>query len=237
MDVDKLGNIYVVDVNNQLSIFDQNGAQKFKYSEKRLGSIHSLDVSNPLKILVFHKDFSQIRVLDNTLNIVETISLVNNNNFSAVTLTAWSNDANFWIFDDLKQKIFKVDRNLKVMVESNHFNDLGLSAFKPTKLMERENTIVISGVESDFILFDNFGQMTKKIQAIKSKDFQFDGENILYLTTTGLKNQAVNYPSYTAIGLPKNVSAIDIENIKLENDKWYVMYKDGVDVVERNRRK
>ena len=237
IEVDKLGNLYVVDVKNQLSLFNNLGVQKYKYSEKRSGTIHSVDVSNPLKILVFHKDFNQIRVLDNTLNIVETISLNTNNKFSTVTLVAWSNDGNFWIFDDLQQKLFKINRNLEILVETNRFNDLGLIDYKPIKLIERENTLVINGVGSDFILFDNFGQMTKKIEAAHAKDFSFDGSNILYLTATGLKNQAINYPSYTAIGLPNKLSVTDIENIKLENDKWYIMYNDGVDIVERNRKK
>lgn len=237
IEVDKLGNLYVIDVNYQLSLFNQTGVQKYKYSEKRYGAIHSIDVSNPLKILVYHKDFNLIRILDNTLNIAETISLNTNNKFSTVTLASWSNDGNFWIFDDLQQKIFKINRSLEILVESNRFNDLGLVNYQPQKLVERENTLVINGAGSDFILFDNFGQMTKKIEAAHAKDFNFDGTSILYLTDTGLKNQAINYPSYTAIGLPNKITSTSIENIKLENDKWYIMYKDGVDIVERNRRK
>jgi hypothetical protein len=237
MDVDKLGNVYVVDVNNQLTLIDNKGVEKYRYSEKRLGNIHSIDVSNPLKILVFHKDFGHIRFLDNTLNIVETLSLTASNKFNTVTLAAWSNDGKIWIFDDQKQKLFKVDKNLNVIVESNHFNDISLNNFRPVKLIERENILAINGNEGNFAIFDNFGQMTKLFDTQKSKDFQFDGENILYLTITGLKNQSIHYPEFTTIGLPKNVHADDIENVKLENNHWYVQYKDGVDIIERSRKK
>ena len=48
-----------VDFDNQL---------EFQYSDESLSQISSIDVTDPLKILVFYKDLSKIVLLDNTLS-------------------------------------------------------------------------------------------------------------------------------------------------------------------------
>ncbi|MBD0332705.1 MAG: hypothetical protein ICV66_08615, partial [Chitinophagaceae bacterium] len=57
--VDNLGNLYVVTPTDQLKKFNSNGDSISVYNDvKRFGKLHSLDVSNPLKIILFYKDFS-----------------------------------------------------------------------------------------------------------------------------------------------------------------------------------
>ena len=63
---DKLGNLYTV-AGDEISKYDQNGKFLQKNSIKSLGKITSLDVTNPLKILVFYKDYNKIVFIDNML--------------------------------------------------------------------------------------------------------------------------------------------------------------------------
>src|ERR1044072_2751903 len=63
---DNLGNAYVI-AENQLLQFDGNGKPKGNYSESNLGVLRSVDASDPLKILLYYPDFTQINILNSKL--------------------------------------------------------------------------------------------------------------------------------------------------------------------------
>ncbi|UPT66170.1 MAG: hypothetical protein M0D57_17035 [Sphingobacteriales bacterium JAD_PAG50586_3] len=57
--VDKLDNVYVIN-DNEIFKYKPDGKLFNRYSNKSLGKVTMIDVSNPLKILLFYKDFSRI---------------------------------------------------------------------------------------------------------------------------------------------------------------------------------
>jgi len=66
---DLFENLYYIK-NNALF---KKGKTVFNYSNFQYGEITSVDISNPLKIVVFYKNFNTVVLLDNQLNTVETI--------------------------------------------------------------------------------------------------------------------------------------------------------------------
>src|SRR5690242_18887999 len=56
---DRFGNAFIV-VENQVLEFDSLGKPKGNYSDRNSGFLTSVDASNPLKILLFYKDFARI---------------------------------------------------------------------------------------------------------------------------------------------------------------------------------
>ena len=70
---DNLQNIYAVTDDFKVVKYDSSGQLLHTYSNKSLGQPTSLDVSNPMKLMLYYKDFSTIVWLDNTLSeITET---------------------------------------------------------------------------------------------------------------------------------------------------------------------
>ena len=61
MTTDRLGNAYVI-VENLLLQFDSLGKPKGNYAERSSGSLTSVDAGNPLKILLFYRDFARLQV-------------------------------------------------------------------------------------------------------------------------------------------------------------------------------
>ena len=100
LDVDVLGNIYLITENNQLKKIRPNGDSLAVFNDvKKFGNPTLLDVSNPLKILVYYKNFSTVIILDRFLAVRNTINFRNQNIFKVKTL-ANSYDNNIWIFDE-----------------------------------------------------------------------------------------------------------------------------------------
>jgi hypothetical protein len=233
IDVDKLGNVYVLDNLGHLQVYAESGTKKYEFADKRLGKVSSFDVSNPLNILVYFKEQGIVKILDNTLAEVKTINLMAQGKNTTVGPICLANDNNIWMYDAQLQKIVKINADLKTLVETNQFNDLGRPKFVPTKMMERNNMLVVSSADDGFLVFDNFGQMSKYFDIPGAKDFQFDGEKILLQTQTGLKSQAIDYPAFFTVGLPSGIEADKIKQIKMENKKWYIAYYDGIDWVNK----
>src|ERR1700690_3966530 len=65
---DQLGNFYIIK-NDVLEKYDLKGALTKTYNNKTFGKIDLVDASNPMKVLLFYKNFSQIVFLDNTLSL------------------------------------------------------------------------------------------------------------------------------------------------------------------------
>ena len=73
--LDKLFRLYVVTTNNQVYHFDENNKEVFRFANKRIGNISDINVSNPIKIVIYNKDFGRILELDNTLAEIQEFSL------------------------------------------------------------------------------------------------------------------------------------------------------------------
>jgi hypothetical protein len=74
--VDNLGNIYLLSSDNQLKKVNENGDSLAVFNDvRRFGKIYSIDVTNPLKILVYYREFGTIIMLDRFLNNINTIDL------------------------------------------------------------------------------------------------------------------------------------------------------------------
>jgi hypothetical protein len=233
IDADKLGNIYVLDHLGHLLAYSDKGLKKYEFADKRLGKISSFDVSNPLNILVYFREQGIIKIVDNTLSEVKMINLLAQGKYSNAGPICLANDNNYWLWDAQAQKIVKINSELKTMVETNQFNDLGRSKFIPIKMMERNNKLVVASANDGILVFDNFGQMTNYFDVFGVKDFQFDGNKILMQTMTGLKSQALDYPAFLTVGLPIGIEAEKIMQVKVENKKYYISYIDGIDCVEK----
>src|SRR5580698_4707089 len=66
--VDNLGNIYLLSKDNQLKRLDAKGDSAAVYNAvSKYGNVYSIDATNPLKILLFYKDFSTVVIVDRFL--------------------------------------------------------------------------------------------------------------------------------------------------------------------------
>src|ERR1700722_3648508 len=64
---DNLQNVYILN-GNVLKKYNSAGVLLCSHSDKAFGDITSMDVYDPMKILVFYKAFPQLVFLDNTLS-------------------------------------------------------------------------------------------------------------------------------------------------------------------------
>src|SRR5690606_4337401 len=88
-------------------LYKQKNSEKWEYKNLSLGKITSVDLINPLKILIFYRDFNSVVLLDNQLS---EISKINFSDFDIVAQTCSMASKNrFWVYDNLTSSLFLVD--------------------------------------------------------------------------------------------------------------------------------
>src|SRR5688572_24447193 len=130
MDMDHLGNIYIVDESDRLFKFDTTGQLTYMVVNNNLGHIHSIDVGNPFKIMTFYKDQQTIILYDNTLSEIQRIPLIEWE-LQDVTAANLSSDNAIWVFDGANKVLMKMSDKGDPVLTSDPFDILNTPTNRP----------------------------------------------------------------------------------------------------------
>ena len=175
---DNFNNIFLVTNNNQVKKINDKGDSIAVFNDvRRYGNLYTLDVSNPLKILVYYKDFATILILDRFLNIQNTIDLRQSNILQA-TAVAHSYDNNYWVFDQLDNKIKKIDDNGNMLLETADFRLLFSESVQPGRIIDNNGLLYLYDEHDGWYIFDYYGAYKLHIDAPGWKDVQVTGKYV-----------------------------------------------------------
>ncbi len=176
--VDNLDNIYILNSRNQVKKFDINGDSVAVFNDiKKFGKATLLDVSNPLKVLLYYKDFATVVMLDRFLNVVNTIDLRKENILQAKAL-GQSYDNKIWVYDELESKLKKIDEDGKLLQETPDFRLLLGQAPSPVKIFDENKYVYIYDSLLGVYVFDYFGALKNNILIQRWQNFKVAGKFI-----------------------------------------------------------
>ena len=226
--IDDLGYLYIISDRNELIRYDSNLKQEYAYSNERLGAISSLDVNNPLKLLLFYENYQTIIVLDNLLGEVSRYNLfdLGYNDINAVGI---SNDNNVWIYDPIDYKLKKLDNSGKLISESITLYNEGLEYIRPTYLAEKGNKVFLYDRDYGFYLFDNLGQYLNHIELQDINSYQvINQNNILFVKDDVMHTYDLTYKSYDVFKPVGDYINGEIEEILIDKKFIYLRDKFGI---------
>ena len=119
LEVDNLNCIYLLGESGQLKKFNPNGDSLSVFNDvKKYGSLNLMDVSNPLKVLLFYKSYATIVSLDKMLTLRNSMNLRKQGIFS-VNAIANAYDNNIWVFDEQDFTLKKISEQGKLLQQTN----------------------------------------------------------------------------------------------------------------------
>ena len=161
--VDNLDNIYILNSRNQVRKLDANGDSVAAFNDvRKFGKATLLDVSNPLKVLLYYKDFTTVVALDRFLNIRNSIDLRKQNIFQAKAV-GQSYDNKIWVYDELENKLKKLDEDGKLLQETPDFRLLLGKAISPVKIYDENKYVYLYDSTNGVYVFDYFGALKNNI--------------------------------------------------------------------------
>lgn len=223
--VDNLGYAYLLYTNGQVKKLSPQGDSIAVFNDlRRFGSLYSVDVSNPLKVLLFYKDFGTVVVLDRFLNIRNTIDLRKLNIFQAKSV-AQAFDNGIWVYDELDGKLKRLDDQGTVVGETVDFRVLFDQAPSPLTIADADRLVYLYDPEMGLYVLDYFGTLRNKVALAGWKDVQVVGNRVIGRKGTMLE-------SYTPGTLDLKEQQMgdllkDVSRMQLTRDHLYLL-RNGV---------
>jgi hypothetical protein len=176
--VDNLDNVYILNSRNQLKKLDANGDSVAAFNDiRKFGKATLVDVSNPLKVLLYYRDFTTIVVLDRFLNVRNTIDLRKQNIFQAKAI-GQSYDNKIWVYDELENKLKKLDEDGKLMQETPDFRLLLGQSVSPVRIFDENKYVYLYDTAKGAYVFDYYGALKNNILIQHWQNFKVAGRYI-----------------------------------------------------------
>ena len=221
--VDELKQLYTLKQNNTITKYDKEGKLLFEVSDNTLGLVNVLDVSNPLQILAFHKNFQIVKIFDRTLTLNSRIDL-NRLNLFEIRTVASANDNRIWVFDELNQELLKIDKNGMVQGRNNDLRLRLESNATPYRIIEFQNTVYLFDKEHGILIFNAFGEYISQRDFDQGSNFSYLDGMLFYKSQDGLQVYDLTTGELTMRKLPSSQSngegyhIVGTQLIFLEND-------------------
>ena len=226
--VDNLDNIYILNSRNQVKKLNSNGDSVAVYNDvRKYGQASLLDVSNPLKVLLYYKDFATIVVLDRFLNAVNTIDLRKQNIYQAKAI-GQSYDNRIWVYDELENKLKKVDDDGKILQETSDFRLLFGQAPLPQKIFDHDQYVYLYDSAQAVFVFDYYGTLKNKILISRWNNFKVAGKYIFGANGDVLHRYEIRTFHLDEWKMPEQISKS--RSFNFSSSRLYALKKDGIEI-------
>ncbi|SET77794.1 hypothetical protein [Hymenobacter actinosclerus] len=183
--LDRRGNFYVTDRQNNLRQFGPDGQALNVYAPPLPGHVMQVEAWNTAKILVFYDDRQQVLLLDRFLSPISELPLPQLLDGQARVVTLAPDDR-YWLFNesdltlrqfDAGQKRFTITTPLDILI--------GRSRPDFRFLREYQNNLYLVDRVGGVYVFDNLGNFRKKLPLPGLSYVGFRGDELYYLGPAG----------------------------------------------------
>lgn len=217
---DQTGSYYEI-YSNQIIKIGKNGQRQFTYSNNILGEISSVDVSNPMKIIVFFKDFSKVVVLDNTLTEQGGVLDLNEVSLEETSLVCSSYNNGVWYYNPIKFQLTRIENSINIINTSANISTLLNKNIQPNFIVEFNNKVYLNDPTQGILIFDVYGTYLQTLPIFGLTTFQVKEKYLLYV------NKDAQIETYDFFTLEKSVykplQYSNIKMVRIENKTIYII--------------
>ena len=226
---DNFDNVYLLNSSDQLKKINADGDSIGVFNNvRKYGKVAQIDVSNPLRVLLYYKDFSTIVVLDRLLNIRGTIDLRKQDIFQ-VQAVCLSYDNKIWLYDEFEHKLKKIDEDGKLLFATSDFRQLFDEAFSFTTICDQDGLLYLYDKNKGVYVFDYYGTMKNIFSLTGYDNFKAVGK---FITATRNDSLMRYQPSNLLLQEVKLPAAFRKTQILFTATKAYALKKDELEVYQ-----
>lgn len=218
---DNFGNTYLVKA-DEIRKYNPQGDLLKIFSAKNLGKITSVDATNPLRVLVFYKDFASILFVDDLLSqngdVINLLDLTLEQ--SDAVCTSFNNG--LWFFNRQNANLIRLDENLQTVVNTGNLNRLLNTTCKPNFMLEHNGYVYMNNPAEGIFVFDIYGTYFKTIPLKGLDHFQVKENLLIYFTDGELRSY--NLKLLTEANMP----FAGMSDARVEKENYYLFCKDSV---------
>jgi hypothetical protein len=229
--VDNLGNIYVLSQDNQLKKLSANGDSLAVFNDvRRYGKIWSIDATNPLKLLVYYREFTMIIELDRFLNIINTIDLRRLDILQAKAV-GLAYDNSVWVYDELDAKLKRIGDDGSLIDQTADFRQLFDSTPDPSVIRDQGGLVYLYDPAKGVYAFDHYGGLKTHIALPGWLDFNVIDKSILGRDSQRFFRYELGTLNMQETRIPPAYQ--DATRIRITPVAIYVLKKTGLEIYTR----
>jgi hypothetical protein len=224
---DNLGNIYTIH-DDELVKYLPNAKFFARYSNLKLGSISRVDATNPLKILLYYRDFQQIVFLDNQLSVNSEAVSLEKMGYEQTDLVCSGTNNSFWIYNKQNNELIRFNEKSKKIAATGNLKQVLRREMDPNFMTEYNNYLYLNCPETGIYVFDIFGAFSKIISIPNLHRFQVN-DNFIYFQRDS------SFCSYNHVLFEDRCIFVEGGTptaMKFHNKKMFIGYKDSLVVRE-----
>ncbi len=222
--IDNIGNIYAI-IDAEIVKYLPNGKFFARYSNLKLGKISFVDATNPLKVLLYYKDFQQLVFLDNQLSVNSNeVSLENLGYEQTELLCAGANNI-FWIYDRKNNELLRFNENSKLISSTGNLKQILKTDLEPNFMKEYNGFLYLNSPEQGIYVFDFYGAFSKLIPIKTLRGFRVDEEIIYYRRDSSLCSYNFKLLEEACKPLPDHKM---LKGVNYFKQALYLSYKDSL---------
>jgi len=191
----------------------------FLFNDLQLGRITSVDIINPLKVIVFFQDTNTVVMLDNKLNEIERINFNNLPQFLNVSTATNAGNNSLWLFnvDTQQLELYNYGSKLQTVV-SQPF---------PGKLLSQASNFnyCFTLTEKKLRAFNIYGSILNETPSEGYEKIIQQNENLVALKENSLyfiPDFAQRNERVSGITVKLKLPEITIKDLQLTNDFLYI---------------
>ena len=224
---DNLGNVYVLTPAGLLIKLNNKGDSMNVFNDvRRYGTVYAIDVTNPMKVLLYYKDFSTIVMLDRYLNRINMIDLRKSGIFQAKAI-GLSYDNNVWIFDEQSAKLKKIDETGRVLSETTDLRQVLDVIPSPHTLIDRDGFVYVYDDTKGLYVFDYYGALKNTLLLPGITDLRVIGKTIAGRRQNKLVRYTLGTLELQEQPLPATIQ--DAEKIYITQQGIYMLNEAGIE--------
>lgn len=224
-EVDNLGKLYLISAGGRLKKLSETYDSISVFNDvRRYGALHNIDVSNPLKVLLFYKDFATIVILDRFLNIRSVLDLRQQGILQPMAITQ-SYDNHIWVYDELDSRVKKIDESGKMLLESPDFRVVFEVPPQPVKLEDFNKYLYAYDPQLGLLVMDYFGAYRNLVALLGLKNMHGMQQGIAATNNEGLIYYKPGTLDTKTLPLPPGI--IQAKKIRVHQTQLFVLQNDG----------
>ena len=186
---DELGNLFALTKNGQLKKYNTNLDSMGVFNEiRRYGKLYSISADNPLRTVLYFKDYKTILVLDRLMQVVNKIDLRKAGIFQ-VKAVAQSYDNLFWVYDEQDSKLKKINEEGKLVFATADLRLVFSEPIVPSTIFDLGGFVYMYDEKNGLFIFDYYGALKNRIAFLGWKEVHAVGKGLV-----GLKdNMLITY--------------------------------------------
>jgi len=219
MKLDPYGNIYAVK-GAQLFKFSIDGKLLSQFSDHTLGTISSIDVFNPMKIMLFYKDAGTLVFLNEQLAHIQDPIYLFDYNYYTISLASYSAANQIHLYDHVNKYLLTLDFFMRELYRT----PLNFPAFHPIQMIElEEKSLAFHVPDTGIYLLDSFGTFNKLLRMATEQPVVVTGDLIYY----SKNNEVVIYNYKTLSTDTQQLPISDVAQALFYRNKMVFLLNDG----------